>query len=149
MQQSWVVIFGVLDRSQHSSVSDEQHTLQTQKSEPAVHQKTAKLRFVSSVELRHSSGETSTTPLSPGSPAEESTGEVNTNRPRLQRSKAQSRKTFRLRRSRKNRIEVCHNCDCPFSWSKPGFLLVDSPYQTGSRRASFRTTSKFSSNISA
>lgn len=64
-----------------------------------------RLRFVSSVEFRHSSGETSTTPLSPESPIEYSSGE--TNRPsRLQRSKAQSRKTFRSRRGRQNAGEV-------------------------------------------
>lgn len=65
---------------------------------------TPKLRFVSSVEFRHSSGETSTTPLSPDSAAEYSSGEMQ--RPsRLQRSKAQSRKTFRLRRGRGNNSE--------------------------------------------
>lgn len=64
-----------------------------------------RLRFVSSVEFRHSSGETSTTPLSPESPVDDSSGEAQ--RPsRLQRSKAQSRKTFRLRRGRQNHGEV-------------------------------------------
>ncbi|XP_047105152.1 protein unc-80 homolog isoform X2 [Schistocerca piceifrons] len=56
-------------------------------------------------------GETSVTPLSPGSPTEGSSGEMSsrsTDKPRLQRSKAQSRKTFRLRKSRKSRIEVSH-----------------------------------------
>ncbi|XP_030370602.1 protein unc-80 homolog [Scaptodrosophila lebanonensis] len=62
-----------------------------------------KLRFVSSVEFRHSSGETSTTPLSPESPAEDSSGDHT--RSRLQRSKAASRKTFRLKRSRLTPIE--------------------------------------------
>ncbi|GLV31802.1 uncoordinated 80 [Carabus blaptoides fortunei] len=96
------------DRSQQSSVSDE-HCLPTQKSETCMsQQKTPKLRFVSSVELRHSSGETSTTPLSPGSPADDSSSEIHPNKPRLQRVKAQSRKTFRLRKSRKSRIEVSH-----------------------------------------
>lgn len=57
-----------------------------------------RLRFVQSVEFRHTSGERSITPLSPESP-EESSGE--TQKPhRLQRSKAQSRKTFRLKRGR-------------------------------------------------
>lgn len=51
-------------------------------------------------------GETSTTPLSPGSPADDSSSEIHSNKPRLQRVKAQSRKTFRLRKSRKNRMEV-------------------------------------------
>lgn len=70
-----------------------------------------RLRFVSSVEFRHSSGETSTTPLSPESPIDDSSGETTTGansaqRPsRLQRSKAQSRKTFRLRRGRQNHGE--------------------------------------------
>lgn len=64
-----------------------------------------RLRFVSSVEFRHSSGETSTTPLSPESPIEYSSGE--NNRPsRLQRSKASSRKTFRSRRGRQNNNEA-------------------------------------------
>jgi len=63
-----------------------------------------KLRFVSSVEFRHSSGETSTTPLSPESPAEDSSGDHT--RSRLQRSKAASRKTFRLKRSRLTPIET-------------------------------------------
>lgn len=62
-----------------------------------------KLRFVSSVEFRHSSGETSTTPLSPDSPAEDSSGE--NQKHRLQRSKAQSRKTFRYKRGRINQGE--------------------------------------------
>lgn len=68
-----------------------------------------RLRFVSSVEFRHSSGETSTTPLSPESPVEYSSGE--NNRPsRLQRSKASSRKTFRSRRGRQNNVsEVSTN----------------------------------------
>lgn len=60
-----------------------------------------RLRFVSSVEFRHSSGETSTTPLSPESPVEYSSGE-NSRPSRLQRSKASSRKTFRSRRGRQN-----------------------------------------------
>jgi protein unc-80 len=55
-----------------------------------------KLRFVSSVEFRDSTGETSTTPLSPDSPADDSSGE--TQKHRLQRSKGQSRKTFRYKR---------------------------------------------------
>jgi hypothetical protein len=59
-----------------------------------------KLRFVSSVEFRDSAGETSTTPLSPDSPAEDSSGE--TQKHRLQRSKGQSRKTFRYKRGRLN-----------------------------------------------
>lgn len=60
-----------------------------------------RLRFVQSVEFRHSSGERSTTPLSPESPTEESSGE--SQKPhRLQRSKAQSRKTFRLKRAQNN-----------------------------------------------
>ncbi|XP_059219259.1 protein unc-80 homolog isoform X2 [Stomoxys calcitrans] len=62
-----------------------------------------KLRFVSSVEFRHSSGETSTTPLSPESPAEDSSGDHT--RSRLQRTKAASRKTFRLKRSRLTPME--------------------------------------------
>ncbi|XP_065170367.1 protein unc-80 homolog isoform X8 [Atheta coriaria] len=105
------------DRSQHSSVSDEQPQTAVQqsmhKSDSLTSQHRAqKLRFVSSVEFRHSSGETSTTPLSPGSPADESSGETHAHHPttnqksRLQRVKPQSRKTFRLRKSRKSKLEV-------------------------------------------
>lgn len=59
-----------------------------------------RLRFVQSVEFRHSSGERSTTPLSPESP--ESSGETHKTH-RLQRSKAQSRKTFRFKRGHPSR----------------------------------------------
>lgn len=62
-----------------------------------------KLRFVSSVEFRDSAGETSTTPLSPDSPTEDSSGE--NQKHRLQRSKGQSRKTFRYKRGRLNASE--------------------------------------------
>lgn len=75
-----------------------------------------RLRFVSSVEFRNSSGETSTTPLSPESPVDDSSGADGPSggggggsgqRPsRLQRSKAQSRKTFRLRRGRQNHVDT-------------------------------------------
>ncbi|XP_046742575.1 uncharacterized protein LOC124409181 [Diprion similis] len=96
----------VSDRSQPSSANDEHNNV---KSHPILpHQKTSKLRFVSSVEFRHSSGETLTTQLSPSSPTEDSSGESRSNRPRLQRSTGQSKKTFRLRKSRRSRIEVSH-----------------------------------------
>ncbi|XP_050510714.1 protein unc-80 homolog isoform X5 [Diabrotica virgifera virgifera] len=88
--------------SQRSSVSDD-HGVPMPKSESLMFHKAHKLRFVSSVEFRHSSGETSTTPLSPGSPAEDSSGEIYPNKPRLQRIKPQSRKTFRIRKSKKTR----------------------------------------------
>ncbi|CAH1139308.1 unnamed protein product [Phyllotreta striolata] len=88
--------------SQRSSVSDE-HGAPIPKSESLLFHKAHKLRFVSSVEFRHSSGETSTTPLSPGSPAEDSSGEMYPSKSRLQRIKPQSRKTFRLRKSKKAR----------------------------------------------
>ncbi|XP_046741999.1 protein unc-80 homolog isoform X7 [Diprion similis] len=55
-----------------------------------------------------STGETLTTQLSPSSPTEDSSGESRSNRPRLQRSTGQSKKTFRLRKSRRSRIEVSH-----------------------------------------
>ena len=56
-------------------------------------------------------GESSVTSFSPGSPNDDSSGETTEkqNVPRLQRSKAQSRKTLRLRKSRKfhsGRVEV-------------------------------------------
>ncbi|KAG5895326.1 hypothetical protein JTB14_000598 [Gonioctena quinquepunctata] len=98
---------GQPDRSsQRSSVSDELG-VPLPKSE-SLH-KVHKLRFVSSVEFRHSSGETSTTPLSPTSPVEDSSGEIYPNKSKLQRVKPQSRKTFRIRRSRKSRqAEIAH-----------------------------------------
>lgn len=70
------------------------------------------------------SGETTHTPLSPASGGESPVGGIKPSpgilegdaadgsgseggeRPRLQRCKAQSRNTFRLRRSRRNRVEV-------------------------------------------
>jgi hypothetical protein len=76
-----------LSHSLSSSLSH-QHSLKVQP---------PKLRFVSSVEFRDSAGETSTTPLSPDSPADDSSGE--TQKHRLQRSKGASRKTFRYKRS--------------------------------------------------
>ncbi|XP_025991096.1 protein unc-80 homolog isoform X8 [Solenopsis invicta] len=51
-------------------------------------------------------GETVTGQLSPSSPTEDSSGELRTDRPRLQRSMGQSKKTFRLRKSRKSHIET-------------------------------------------
>jgi len=51
-------------------------------------------------------GETVTSQLSPSSPTEDSSGDLRTDRPRLQRSMGQSKKTFRLRRSRKSHFEV-------------------------------------------
>ncbi|KAL0104477.1 hypothetical protein PUN28_017301 [Cardiocondyla obscurior] len=51
-------------------------------------------------------GETVTGQLSPSSPIEDSSGELRTDRPRLQRSMGQSKKTFRLRKSRKSHIET-------------------------------------------
>lgn len=47
-----------------------------------------------------------TSQLSPSSPIEDNSGEFRTDRPRLQRSMGQSKKTFRLRKSRKSHIEV-------------------------------------------
>lgn len=76
------------------SISMQQHSMKMQP---------PKLRFVSSVEFRDSTGETSTTPLSPDSPAEDSSGE--NQKHRLQRSKGQSRKTFRYKRGRLNHGE--------------------------------------------
>ncbi|KAF7271721.1 hypothetical protein GWI33_015431 [Rhynchophorus ferrugineus] len=101
--------------SQRSSGSDEHHptnhhpnNLPPNHHPPSSTHKTAhKLRFVSSVEFRHSSGETSMTPLSPCSPVE---GEEVHQKSKLQRMMPQSRKTFRLRsksRSRKS-TELSH-----------------------------------------
>ncbi|CAB3250721.1 unnamed protein product [Arctia plantaginis] len=85
-----------------------------------------KLRFVPSVELKFTTGETSTSPLSPMSPGEApcresvmggrgrdldgpdspdaSAGE----RPRLQRAHGPSKKTFKFRRSRHTKPEASH-----------------------------------------
>lgn len=82
------------------------HSVSLQTQNMKIPQQTPKLRFVSSVEFRHSCGETSTTPLSPESPTEDSSGEMHKHR--LQRSKAQSRKTFRLRRGRGGHGDAPH-----------------------------------------
>ncbi|EGI65756.1 Protein unc-80-like protein, partial [Acromyrmex echinatior] len=92
------------DRFQSSSTSDERNHVKLHSILP--HQKAPKLRFVSSVEFRNSSGETVTGQLSPSSPTEDSSGELRTDKPRLQRSMGQSKKTFRLRKSRKSHIET-------------------------------------------
>ncbi|XP_031777864.1 protein unc-80 homolog isoform X3 [Nasonia vitripennis] len=91
------------DRSQPSSTTSDElnkhHPMLTR-------QKTSKLRFVSSVEFRHSSGETMNSQLSPSSPLEDSSGESRPDKPRLQRSMGQSKRTFRLRKSRRAHVEV-------------------------------------------
>ncbi|XP_035727928.1 protein unc-80 homolog isoform X9 [Vespa mandarinia] len=51
-------------------------------------------------------GETVTNQLSPSSPNEDSSGESRPDRPRLQRSMGQSKRTFRLRKSRKSHVEM-------------------------------------------
>ncbi|CAD1469098.1 unnamed protein product, partial [Heterotrigona itama] len=91
-------------KSQPSSTSDERNHV---KPHPILtHQKAPKLRFLSSVEFRHSSGETVTSQLSPTSPNEDSSGESRPDKPRLQRSMGQSKKTFRLRKSRRSHVEA-------------------------------------------
>ncbi|XP_038122393.1 protein unc-80 homolog isoform X5 [Culex quinquefasciatus] len=72
------------------------HLTHSMSMQPSSKVQPPKLRFVSSVEFKTSSGETSTTPLSPDSLADDSSGE--NPKHRLQRSRAQSRKTFRCRR---------------------------------------------------
>ncbi|KAJ8724431.1 hypothetical protein PYW08_015905 [Mythimna loreyi] len=88
-----------------------------------------KLRFVPSVELKFTSGETSMSPLSPMSPGEASCGECVParasldsdllvdehsdtpdagERPRLQRAHGPSKKTFKFRRSRHTKPDVSH-----------------------------------------
>ncbi|XP_022826040.1 protein unc-80 homolog isoform X6 [Spodoptera litura] len=88
-----------------------------------------KLRFVPSVELKFTSGETSMSPLSPMSPGEASCGESVParasldsdmlvgdhsdtpdagERPRLQRAHGPSKKTFKFRRSRHTKPDVSH-----------------------------------------
>lgn len=51
-------------------------------------------------------GETVTSQLSPTSPNEDSSGESRPDKPRLQRSMGQSKKTFRLRKSRRSHVEA-------------------------------------------
>ncbi|XP_063389820.1 protein unc-80 homolog [Cydia fagiglandana] len=91
-----------------------------------------KLRFVSSVEFKLTTGETSQTPLSPLSPGEWSgdrSGEHDDDRPRLQRAHGPSKKTFKFRRSRHAKPEQqnsrLESDDC----SSPG------PESTPARRA--------------
>ncbi|XP_053975913.1 protein unc-80 homolog [Hylaeus volcanicus] len=92
------------DKSQPPSTSDERNHV---KPHPILtHQKAPKLRFLSSIEFRHSSGETMTSQLSPTSPNEDSSVESRPDKPRLQRCTGQSKKTFRLRKSRRTHIEV-------------------------------------------
>ncbi|XP_034937651.1 protein unc-80 homolog isoform X5 [Chelonus insularis] len=90
-----------------STTSDERNDLKPHP--PLTRQKTPKLRFVSSVEFRHASGETVTSQLSPSSPIDDSSGDSRQDRPRLQRSMGQSKKTFRLRKSRRTHMEVSHH----------------------------------------
>lgn len=109
------------------------HSVSLQTQNMKMPQQTPKLRFVSSVEFRHSSGETSTTPLSPESPAEDSSGEMHKHR--LQRSKAQSRKTFRLRRGRGGHGEpghLLHDVEQPLQAKAPEGGSWDSVSQTSS-----------------
>ncbi|XP_060802082.1 protein unc-80 homolog isoform X1 [Amyelois transitella] len=71
----------------------------------------AKLRFVPSVEFKFTTvaGETSTTPLSPQSPAwEHSVDSPEGERPRLQRAQGPSKKTFKFRRSRHRQPDASH-----------------------------------------
>ncbi|KZC08559.1 Protein unc-80 like protein, partial [Dufourea novaeangliae] len=57
-------------------------------------------------EQRPPTGVTMMSQLSPTSPNEDSSGESRPDKPRLQRSMGQSKKTFRLRKSRRTHIEV-------------------------------------------
>ncbi|KAK2588606.1 hypothetical protein KPH14_006375 [Odynerus spinipes] len=57
-------------------------------------------------ELQGHTGETVTSQLSPSSPNEDSSGESRPDRPRLQRSMGQSKRTFRLRKSRRSHVEM-------------------------------------------
>ena len=60
------------------------------------------MTFVLTISL----GETVTSQLSPTTPTEDSSGESRPDKPRLQRSMGQSKRTFRLRKSRKSHIDV-------------------------------------------
>lgn len=98
-------------------------------STPSYSSTQTKLRFVPSVELKFTTGETSTSPLSPMSPGEASCGETVPSgrsrdvdvlvgdtsdtpdagdRPRLHRAHGPSKKTFKFRRSRHTKPEVSH-----------------------------------------
>ncbi|XP_026300000.1 protein unc-80 homolog isoform X11 [Apis mellifera] len=57
-------------------------------------------------EQQATTGETVTSQLSPTSPNEDSSGESRPDKPRLQRSMGQSKKTFRLRKSRRSHVEA-------------------------------------------
>lgn len=83
---------------------------------------THKLRFVQSVELRNSCGDHSALPISPESAADESSGEIQKPH-RLQRSKAQSRKTLRLKRTQNNNSgTLMFHKDFSYSTSSPTIL---------------------------
>ncbi|XP_075975825.1 unc80, NALCN channel complex subunit isoform X2 [Anticarsia gemmatalis] len=111
-----------------------------------------KLRFVPSVELKFTTGETSTSPLSPMSPGSlspaggarrelaalvgERPDSPDAERPRLQRAHVPSKKTFKFRRSRHTKPEVSHvrlesddgsspgpeSTPLRRAWSQPPFL---------------------------
>ncbi|CAG9579717.1 unnamed protein product [Danaus chrysippus] len=96
-----------------------------------------KLRFVSSVEFKFTTGETSMTPLSPAS-GESCSEAADDDRPRLQRAHGPSKKTFKFRRSRKS--EPSPHCilrmesdECP-SPCRPALLqpsvLTDTSYDS-------------------
>ncbi|CAH1135888.1 unnamed protein product [Ceutorhynchus assimilis] len=96
-------------------------------SSTTTHKTVHKLRFVSSVEFRNSSGETSTTPLSPASPVEEE--EIHP-KSRLQRMMPQSRKTFRLRsKSRSKKSSELAHLKLESEQSSPPGSQVQSPVQ--------------------
>ncbi|KAL1497693.1 hypothetical protein ABEB36_008611 [Hypothenemus hampei] len=106
--------------SQRSSGSDDHHPPTIQPAPNHHHKTTHKLRFVSSVEFRHSSGETSMTPLSPGSPVEEDDAH---HKSRLQRMMPQSRKTFRLKSKGRNK-KSSEITSCNFGVMDPHRLRI-------------------------
>ncbi|XP_076183174.1 unc80, NALCN channel complex subunit isoform X2 [Ptiloglossa arizonensis] len=93
--------------------------------------------------------ETMTSQLSPTSPNEDSSGESRPDKPRLQRSMGQSKKTFRLRKSRRAHVEAQQmkseqNDDTPHVQLTTQLSVRTSP-MPGMEPSSFNTTSDSSS----
>ncbi|XP_066154738.1 protein unc-80 homolog isoform X3 [Euwallacea fornicatus] len=145
-------VFQDRSMSQRSSGSDDHPPTQppnhypppssssTSSHKPAAH----KLRFVSSVEFRHSSGETSTTPLSPSSPGEDD----DHHKSRLQRMMPQSRKTFRLRSKSRNKrsSELAHLKLESEQTSPPGSHVMSPPAQQPTSAQVFSSSLQTESN---
>ncbi|KAK0161490.1 hypothetical protein PV327_009955 [Microctonus hyperodae] len=101
-------------------------------------------------------GEIVMTQLSPSSPVEQdSSGESRQDKPRLQRSMGQSKKTFRLRKSRRSHIEIPHlklehqqsSQHSSLSQTPPASAVESLVYNIPSESSSIRSRRSFSVRI--